>query len=74
MYYVNVTGNPEIDKMWSLPSRCLRWSLRIILKENNMKENMCAAFRQYGMNQRLEDLGRRALPAEANLKGSERKM
>lgn len=74
MPYINVTGNPEIDKMWSLPSPCLWWSLRIILKENNIKENVCAAFRQYGMNQRLQELGRRDLPAEANLKGSERKM
>lgn len=73
-HYVNVTGNPEIDKMWSLPSQCLRWSLRIILKEINVKENVCAAFRQYGVNQRLQELGRGDLPAEANLNGSERKM
>lgn len=74
MHYVNVTGNPEIDKMWALPSRCLQWNLRIILKENNIKENVCTAFRQYGMNQRLQELGRGDLPSEANLKGSGRKM
>lgn len=41
MYYVNITGNPEMNKMWSLPSRYLQCSLRIMLKENNIGR-MCA--------------------------------
>ena len=37
-------------------------------------ENACGTFRQCGMPQRLQDLGRGALSAEVNLKGPGRKM
>lgn len=34
MHYVNVIGNSEMSKIWSLPTRYLQCSLRIVLKEN----------------------------------------
>ena len=34
MYYVNVIGNPEMSKIWSLPTRYLQCNLNIVLKEN----------------------------------------
>lgn len=37
MHCVNVTGNPEMSEIWSLPSRHLQRSLRTILKKNSIR-------------------------------------
>lgn len=60
MHYVNVIGNPEMSKVWSLPTRYLQCRLSIVLKENIIRSNVGGAFRQDGMHQSLQDLGRRA--------------